>query len=131
MPADACLDISHGNYGLALDAKSCHVWHTTNIDPALVGVNPNDPNFDPTLYTGEVVEMNQYGNVLNYWPHGRPFAQGVVVDGNGNAWVAHSAVAAADRYTEFPGYGYQLHHRTSQDQWHLDRHLRRQRYLGR
>ncbi|MEF8715334.1 MAG: dockerin type I domain-containing protein [Accumulibacter sp.] len=103
MPADACLDISHGNYGLALDPKSCHVWHTTNIDPALVGVNPNDPNFDPTLYTGEVVEMDRYGNVLNYWPHGRPFAQGVVVDGNGNAWVAHSAVGPLTGTPNFPG----------------------------
>ena len=99
----ACLDTTHGDYGLALDPKNCHIWHTTNIDPALVGVNPNDPNFDPTLYTGEVVEMDQYGNVLNYWPHGKPFAQGVVVDGKGNAWVAHSVVGPLTGTPNFPG----------------------------
>ena len=69
-----------------LDPKNCHVWHTTNIDPALAGVNPNDPNFDPTLYTGEVVEMDQYGNVLNYWQFAQNAIESLACDGHPLRW---------------------------------------------
>lgn len=66
-----CLDASHGDYGLGLDPNTNHVWHTT-VD------------------RGRVMELDPAGNVLNSYPHGNTFAQGVAVDRNNNVWVAHS-----------------------------------------
>jgi hypothetical protein len=68
----ACLDVSHGDYGLGIDPDTGHIWHTT-VDGGLV------KELDPVT-----------GNVLNSYPHGNTFAQGVAVDGAGNVWVAHS-----------------------------------------
>jgi streptogramin lyase len=103
-PPGVCLPISHGDYGLALDPKTCHVWHTTAIDPSLPpNVDPNDPNVNWALYTGRVVEMDAAGNVLSYRSHGKPFAQGVVVDGDGSVWVAHSAAGSATGTPNIPG----------------------------
>lgn len=101
-----CLNDSHGNYGLALDPKTCHVWHTTDVDPTLPPGAPNVPGFDPTLYTGQVVEMDRAGTILSPtggWAHGKPFAQGVVVDDSGNVWVAHSAVGPLTGVAPIPG----------------------------
>ncbi|HEV8560916.1 MAG TPA: hypothetical protein VGR06_31695 [Actinophytocola sp.] len=67
----ACLDTSHGDYGLGLDPNTNHVWHTT-VDRGLV------------------MELDPGGTVLNSYPHGNQFAQGVAVDRNHNVWVAHS-----------------------------------------
>ncbi|HEU5475153.1 MAG TPA: hypothetical protein VFV67_31295 [Actinophytocola sp.] len=67
----ACLDTTHGDYGLGLDPNTNHVWHT------LLGGD-------------QVVELDPAGNVLNSYPHGNTFAQGVAVDSAGNVWVAHS-----------------------------------------
>lgn len=68
----ACLDLSHGDYGLGLDPNTGHVWHTT-VNRGLV------MKLDPAT-----------GNVLGSFPHGNTFAQGVAVDRDGNVWVAHS-----------------------------------------
>jgi hypothetical protein len=67
----ACLNTTHGDYGLGLDPNTNHVWHT--------GVDSN-----------RVVELDPAGNVLNSYPHGNQFAQGVAVDRDHNVWVAHS-----------------------------------------
>lgn len=70
--AGACLDTTHGDYGLGIDPDTGHIWHTT-VD------------------RGRVVELDPAtGNVLNSYPHGNTFAQGVAVDGDSNVWVAHS-----------------------------------------
>ena len=66
-----CLNTTHGDYGLALDPKTCHVWHTT-------------------LFDGKVMEMDSVGTVLATNNHGFQYAQGVAVDGNSSVWVAHS-----------------------------------------
>lgn len=101
----ACLGANHGNYGLALDPKSCHLWHTNAVDSKLQNVNFNAPGFNPALYTGEIMEMDPAGTVLPGSPraHGKPFAQGVAVDGSGNVWVAHSAVGPLTGTPNFPG----------------------------
>ena len=74
--AGTCLDVSHGDYGLGMDPNTGHIWHTT-VDRGLV------MELDPAT-----------GNVLNSYPHGNTFAQGVAVDGDGNVWVAHSIIGA-------------------------------------
>ena len=66
-----CLDGSHGDYGLGIDPNTGHIWHTN-----LVG--------------NRVAELDAAGNLLNAYAHGNIYAQGVVVDGSGNVWVAHS-----------------------------------------
>jgi hypothetical protein len=68
----ACLDYSHGDYGLGIDPNTGHIWHTM-VDRGLV------VELDPAT-----------GAVLNSYPHGNTFAQGVAVDADGNVWVAHS-----------------------------------------
>ena len=85
-PPGMCLNTSHGDYGLALDPKTCHVWHTSLFGPIADVNNP---------IAGRVVEMDPFGTVLSSRPHGHPYAQGVAVDSNGNVWVAHSIVAPA------------------------------------
>jgi hypothetical protein len=72
----ACLDTSHGDYGLGIDPATGHIWHTT-VDRGLV------MELDPAT-----------GNVLGSYPHGNTFAQGVAVDGDGNVWVAHSILGS-------------------------------------
>ncbi len=72
----ACLDGSHGDYGLGLDPNTNHVWHT-----GLTG--------------DRVVELDPAGTVLNTFPHGNANAQGVAVDRNNNVWVAHSLIGPA------------------------------------
>ncbi|MDU0288323.1 hypothetical protein [Saccharothrix longispora] len=67
----ACLDTSHGDYGLGMDPNTGEIWHT--------GVG-----------TGRTVKMDAAGNVLGSFPHGHPRAQGVAVDVDGNVWVAHA-----------------------------------------
>jgi streptogramin lyase len=69
----ACLDTSHGDYGLGMDPTTGEIWHTT-------------------LGGGSVVKMAPDGTVLGSFPHGFQFAQGVAVDGAGNVWVAHSLI---------------------------------------
>lgn len=72
----ACLDISHGNYGLGMDPSTGEIWHTrVDID--------------------QVVKMAPDGTVLGAFPHGNQNAQGVAVDGGGNVWVAHSIIGPA------------------------------------
>ncbi|MEU4765767.1 hypothetical protein AB0H12_21165 [Actinosynnema sp. NPDC023794] len=67
----ACLDTSHGDYGLGMDPQTGEIWHT--------GVN-----------SGQTVKMDAAGNVLGSFPHGHNRAQGVAVDMDGNVWVAHA-----------------------------------------
>jgi len=69
----ACLDVSHGDYGLGMDPVTGEIWHT-KVD------------------AGAVVKMAPDGTVLGTFPHGNTFAQGVAVDAVGNVWVAHSIV---------------------------------------
>jgi hypothetical protein len=72
----ACLDLSHGDYGLGIDPNTGHIWHTT-------------------VNRGQVMELDPAtGAVLNAYPHGNANAQGVAVDGDGNVWVAHSITAS-------------------------------------
>lgn len=71
----ACLDTSHGDYGLGLDPDTGEIWHT------FVGGNG-------------VAKMAPDGTVLGVFPHGNTNAQGVAVDGDGNVWVAHALFGA-------------------------------------
>ncbi|WP_211216311.1 hypothetical protein [Longispora albida] len=71
----ACLDTSHGDYGLGMDPVTGEIWHTT-------------------LSSGRVVKLRPDGVVLGSFPHGNTYAQGVAVDGKGNVWVAHSILGA-------------------------------------
>jgi streptogramin lyase len=75
-PAGTCLDVSHGDYGLGMDPTTGHIWHTT-VDRGLV------MELDPAT-----------GGVLNAYPHGNTYAQGVAVDRDGNVWVAHSILGS-------------------------------------
>jgi streptogramin lyase len=70
-----CLDTSRGDYGLGIDPVTGHIWHTQ-------------------LFGGNVVEIGPAGNVLNVYPHGNAYAQGVAVDSSANVWVAHSLFSA-------------------------------------
>lgn len=70
-----CLDTSRGDYGLGIDPATGNLWHTQ-------------------LAGGNVVEIGPAGNVLNVYPHGNFYAQGVAVDSIGNVWVAHSLFSA-------------------------------------
>lgn len=83
-PPGACLNTNHGDYGLALDPKTCHVWHTSLVGPSADANNP---------IAGRVVEMDPAGTILFSRPHGHAYAQGLAVDSNGSVWVAHSIVA--------------------------------------
>ncbi|WP_367129012.1 hypothetical protein [Saccharothrix sp. HUAS TT1] len=67
----ACLDTSHGDYGLGMDPQTGEIWHTA-------------------VNSGVVVKLDADGNVLGAFPHGNPRSQGVAVDTEGNVWVAHS-----------------------------------------
>ena len=71
----ACLDTSHGDYGLGLDPNTGEIWHTS------VGGN-------------RVVKLAPDGTVLGSFSHGNVNAQGVAVDGDGNVWVAHALFGA-------------------------------------
>lgn len=68
----ACLDTSHGDYGLGIDPVTGEIWHTSVTGSQVVKLDPAT------------------GNVIAAYPHGNQFAQGVAVDGDGNVWVAHS-----------------------------------------
>lgn len=71
----ACLDTSHGDYGLGLDPNTGHIWHTK-------------------VAGNQVVKLAPDGTVLGTFPHGNANAQGVAVDKNGNVWVAHALFGA-------------------------------------
>jgi streptogramin lyase len=73
----ACLNATHGNYGLGMDPTTGEIWHT--------------------MVDGDrVVKLAPDGTILGSFPHGNPNppgaadAQGVAVDRDGNVWVAHS-----------------------------------------
>ena len=60
------------SYGLCVDKESGHVWNTQ--------------------LTGDVIhEYDRDGRYLGKHTHGYEYAQGCVVDDNGDVWVAHSA----------------------------------------
>lgn len=67
----ACLGSGRGDYGLALDPKTGNIWHTF-------------------LTGNRVAKLAPDGTLLGIYAHGDYYAQGVVVDNNGNVWVAHS-----------------------------------------
>ncbi len=67
-----CLDVLHGDYGLAIDPRSGEIWHT------IVRGAPG------------VVRLKPDGSIVDRYSHGASSAQGVVVDNLGNVWVAHS-----------------------------------------
>jgi hypothetical protein len=67
----ACLNTTHGDYGLGMDPVTGEIWHTT-------------------LSSGQVVKLAPDGTILGSFPHGNTYAQGVAVDADGNVWVAHS-----------------------------------------
>ncbi len=69
--AGACLDTSHGDYGLGMDPITGEIWHTSLCCDRLAKLAPN-------------------GTVIASYTHGSPYAQGVAVDSSGNVWVAHS-----------------------------------------
>jgi len=62
-----------GNYGVAIDPATGHIWQTWGY-----------------WYYSGVTEADSDGNLLHTYQHGAGNAQGVVVDGSGNVWVAHS-----------------------------------------
>ena len=63
---------SPDSYGLCIDSSG-NVWNTELTGSAINKYAPD-------------------GTHLGSFPHGNPFAQGCVVDGNGDVWVAHSIV---------------------------------------
>ena len=67
----ACLDTTHGDYGLGMDPVTGEIWHTQ-------------------VNSGNTVKMDPAGTILGTFPHGHPRAQGVAVDSDGNVWVAHA-----------------------------------------
>jgi hypothetical protein len=67
----ACLDGTHGNYGLGMDPNTGEIWHTF-------------------LNGNRVAKLAPNGTVLGSFAHGFDRAQGVAVDDEGNVWVAHS-----------------------------------------
>jgi DNA-binding beta-propeller fold protein YncE len=67
----ACLDATHGDYGLGMDPVTGEIWHT---------------NFGGN----RVAKLAPDGTVLGAFAHGSQNAQGVAVDSGGNVWVAHS-----------------------------------------
>lgn len=72
--AHACLDASHGDYGLGMDPNTGEIWQT---------------NFSGN----RVVKLAPDGTILGAFAHsndGQTNAQGVAVDLDGNVWVAHS-----------------------------------------
>ncbi|WP_433272852.1 hypothetical protein ACQPZF_17500 [Actinosynnema sp. CS-041913] len=71
----ACLDTSHGDYGLGMDPRTGEIWHTK-------------------VAGNQVVKLAPDGTVLGTFPHGSENAQGVAVDGDGNVWVAHALFGA-------------------------------------
>ncbi|CRK61935.1 protein of unknown function (DUF1555) [Alloactinosynnema sp. L-07] len=71
----ACLNTSHGDYGLGMDPVTGEIWHTH--------VSGN-----------RVVKLAPDGTVLGSFPHGNANAQGVAVDAGGNVWVAHALFGA-------------------------------------
>ncbi|MGY0236118.1 Vgb family protein [Longispora urticae] len=71
----ACLNTTHGDYGLGMDPVTGEIWHTT-VD------------------RGAVVKLAADGTVLGTFAHGNQYAQGVAVDRSGNVWVAHSILGA-------------------------------------
>ncbi|ONI90766.1 hypothetical protein ALI22I_11335 [Saccharothrix sp. ALI-22-I] len=71
----ACLDTTHGDYGLGMDPRTGEIWHTK-------------------VAGNRVVKLAADGTVLGSFPHGNENAQGVAVDGEGNVWVAHALFGA-------------------------------------
>jgi streptogramin lyase len=69
----ACLDASHGDYGLGIDPRTGEIWHTN-------------------LFGNRVAKLATTGTLIAAYGHGDDTAQGVVVDGVGNVWVAHSLI---------------------------------------
>jgi len=69
--AGGCLNTSHGDYGLGIDPTTGEIWHT-NLDG------------------NRVAKLAPDGTLLAAYQHGERYAQGVVVDGTGNVWVAHA-----------------------------------------
>ena len=69
--AGKCLGNANGDYGLAIDPRTGHIWHT-----AFEG--------------NRVCEIRPDGKLVDCYPHGNHHAQGVAVDQAGNVWVAHS-----------------------------------------
>ena len=67
----ACLDSTHGDYGLGMDPVTGEIWHT---------------NFSGN----RVAKLAPDGTLLGAFAHGSQNAQGVAVDSDGNVWVAHS-----------------------------------------
>lgn len=64
-----CLGETTGNYGLGVDPRTRHIWHSSLGE-------------DPKLF-----ELDPSGAPVNVYP--QPFeAQGVVVDANSHVWVA-------------------------------------------
>jgi streptogramin lyase len=67
----ACLDGTHGDYGLGMDPNTGEIWHTN-------------------VAGDRIAKLAANGTVLGAYPHGNYSAQGVAVDENSNVWVAHS-----------------------------------------
>ncbi|WP_197043307.1 Vgb family protein [Saccharothrix sp. NRRL B-16314] len=67
----ACLDTTHGDYGLGMDPVTGEIWHTQ-------------------VNSGNTVKLDPAGTILGTFPHGHSRAQGVAVDMDGNVWVAHA-----------------------------------------
>jgi len=71
--AGACLGFGLGDYGLGIDPQTGNIWHTY-------------------LSGNAVCEIAPGGALVACYAHGEFYAQGVAVDGVGNAWVAHSLI---------------------------------------
>jgi DNA-binding beta-propeller fold protein YncE len=67
----ACLNTTHGDYGLGMDPVTGEIWHSN-------------------VAGNRIVKMDPAGNILGVFQHGFAAAQGLAVDAEGNVWVAHS-----------------------------------------
>ncbi len=70
-----CIPIAGVSYGLGVDQTTGHIWNTT-------------------LFGNTVYEIDADGTILDAHQHGDLNAEGIVVDADGNVWIAHSIFGA-------------------------------------
>lgn len=71
----ACLNTTHGDYGLGIDPSTGEIWHSS-------------------LTGNRITKLSPTGAFIQAFPHGNFYAQGVAVDASGNVWVAHALFGA-------------------------------------
>jgi streptogramin lyase len=110
------LSVNYGGYGGLIDSNGV-IWSAARLlrwDTALPLSGPNGTNWDGyahdsyglcidsmgnvwnTALSGNVIrKFNAAGTLIGTFSHGNFYAQGCVVDGNDDVWVAHSLIGPA------------------------------------